>query len=75
MKSALLGVQADGDSLENEQCWPGWRPHIIENDTVGEFAGIARDSGFRLPVAPILPGVRPIGRWREFANSITFDGQ
>jgi hypothetical protein len=40
-------------------------------DTVGEFAGIARDPGFRLPGEPILPGVRLIGRRREFANSIS----
>jgi hypothetical protein len=30
MKTALLGVQADGNFLENEACWPSWRPWIIE---------------------------------------------
>ncbi len=30
MKSALLGVQAAGISLENEECCTGWRPWIIE---------------------------------------------
>jgi hypothetical protein len=39
-------------------------------DTVGEFAGITRNSGFRLPGEPILPSVRLIGPWREFADSI-----
>src|SRR3954454_19671148 len=30
MKWALLGVQAVGNSLENEECRPGWRPCIIK---------------------------------------------
>jgi hypothetical protein len=30
MKSTLLGVQVDGDFLENEEWWPGWRPWIIK---------------------------------------------
>ena len=30
MKLALLGVQAAGNSLENERCCTGWWPWIIE---------------------------------------------
>jgi hypothetical protein len=40
MKSALLGVQPAGDSLENEECCTGWRPWIIE---------IAGEPRYRLP--------------------------
>src|SRR5262249_8945929 len=44
-------------------------------DTVGEFAGIARAPGFRLPGAPILPRVRLIGRRWELVNSIRCDSR
>ena len=31
MRTALLGVQAAGNFLENEECRPGWRPWIIKS--------------------------------------------
>ena len=39
-------------------------------DTVGEFARIARDPGFRQRGEPIWPRVRLTDRGREFANGI-----
>ena len=47
------------------------RSPIIESDTAGQFAGVARGPGFRLPGELILPRLRLILGRREFASSIT----